>query len=155
MRDLGKAFEQTFRRDWINSFPGSLCLRLPDQQSGYAGTSQNPCDFICYNYPTLYLLELKSHKGNTFPFTCLHQYYKLVNYTNINGLEVSVIIWFRDHDKILYIPISEITKMMRDGKKSVNIKMLKDKAYNIIEIPNLKKRTFLVGDYTVLVNKKD
>ena len=46
-------------------------------------------------------------------------------------------------------------KMIKDGKKSIGIKMLTDKSYNIIEIPSEKKRIYLDSDYTVLMNLKD
>lgn len=42
-------------------------------------------------------------------------------------------------------------KMHEDGKKSINIKMLEDNVYNIIEIPSVKKRTFMESDYSVLL----
>ena len=60
-----------------------------------------------------------------------------------------------DHDKVVYLPVSSVTKMMEDGKKSFNIKMLEDKSYNIIEIPSVKKRVFLDSDCSILVNLKE
>lgn len=40
--------------------------------------------------------------------------------------------------------------MVNDGKKSISLKMLDEKLYNIIEIPSVKKRVFLESDYTIL-----
>ena len=45
--------------------------------------------------------------------------------------------------------------MKEDGKKSFNIKMLKENTYRIIEIPSVKKRVFLDADYSVLKNLKE
>ncbi len=45
--------------------------------------------------------------------------------------------------------------MIKDGKKSIGIKMLTDKSYNIIEIPSEKKRIYLDSDYTILMSLKD
>ncbi len=45
--------------------------------------------------------------------------------------------------------------MKADDKKSVNVKMLDDKSYNIIEIPSVKKRVFLDSDYSCLLNLKE
>jgi len=53
------------------------------------------------------------------------------------------------------VPISTITKLKEDGKKSVNVKMLDDNSYNIIEIPSVKKRVFLDSDYSCLMNLKE
>lgn len=111
---------------------------------------KNISDFIGYYYPNIFYLELKSHLGNTFPLSNLSQYDKLLPKVGINGVRVGVIIWFIDHDKIYYVPISTIKQMKDDGKKSVNIKDID--TYRIIEIPSIKKRVFLDSDYSVLFN---
>lgn len=153
--NLGKAFEARFKSDWEKSFPKGFLLRLPDQQSGYFGTSRNICDFIAFLKGNLFLLECKSKKGNTFPLINLKQYDKLTTKQNIEGITVGIIVWFIEHDKILFIPISTFDKLIEDNKKSFNIKMLGDERYKSIEIPSVKKRTFMESDYTVLLNKED
>ena len=45
--------------------------------------------------------------------------------------------------------------MIKEGKKSISIKMLEDPTYNIVVIPSVKKRVFLEADYTVLLNLQD
>lgn len=146
----GKKFEAKFKEDWLKAFPHSFLLRLHDQVSGYKVTSQNPCDFIGYVQPNLYLLECKSYKGNTFPWTALTQYDKLTKYVGIEGVRTGAILWMQDHDIVIYLPISSITAMMNDGCKSFNVKMLKEDKYKILVIPSIKKRIFMESDYTVL-----
>ena len=146
----GKAFEKRFQQDW-SKMPGAFVLRLPDQQSGYYGTSANPCDFICYQYPNMFLLELKSHGGNTFPFSALRQYDKLVSYIGFNGIKVGVILWLYDHNKVLYIPIEEFKKLATDGKKSFNIKYLETQEYKCYELPSVQLRTYMSTDYSFLI----
>ena len=148
--NYGKKFEKVFEQDWVKSFPCSFILRLPDQQSGYYGASSNPCDYICYVNKKLYLLELKSHLGNTFPLDNLRQYEKLAKYAGIQGVISGVIIWFRDRDKVVFCPISSVIKMKMDDKKSINIKYLETKEYDLIEIPSSKKRVFMESNYTLL-----
>jgi hypothetical protein len=80
----------------------------------------------------------------------LTQYDKLLTKVGIKGVRTGVILWFVDHHKVLYVPISSIQKTKEDGKKSVNVKMLDTNEYNIKIIPSVKKRTFLTCDYTVL-----
>ena len=80
MADRGKQFEEQFKKDWKESMPDSFCYRLHDQVTGYKVTSRNPCDFICYKFPYLYLLEIKSHEGNTFPFSAFRQYDEMIKY---------------------------------------------------------------------------
>ena len=150
----GKQFELKFKEDFLKTVPGSTIDRLYDTTSGFRAVS-NICDFIGYSFPNEFYLECKSILGNTFPLINLKQYDKLVQKVGIKGVRVGVIIWFIDHDKVVYVPISEVTKMKEDGKKSVNIKMLTDKSYNIIEIPSTKKRVFMDSDYSCLKNLKD
>ena len=152
--NLGKAFEQRFKLDFIKSFPDGTIDRLVDSVSGFK-TVSNVSDFIGYSFPQIMYLECKSCLGNTFPLSNLTQYEKLCTKVGIKGVRAGVILWMRDHDKILYVPISSITKMKKDGKKSVNIKMLNEDTYKILVIPTEKKRTFLEGDYTVLMQLQD
>ena len=150
----GKAFEQKFKQDFQQTFPEGTIDRIYDVSSGYK-TISNIADFIAYNYPNMYYLECKSHLGNTFPLANLTQYDKLKEKVGIKGVRVGVILWFIDHDVVCYIPLRSITKMKEDGKKSVNIKMLAEASYRIIEIPSEKKRVFLDSDYTVLASLQD
>lgn len=143
----GKAWEAKFKTDFMKSFPDGSIDRLYDPVGGYYGIN-NICDFIGYEWPNIYYLELKSHKGNTFPFTCLPQYDKLTSKVGIKGVRAGVVLWFIDHDQVIYAPISTITKMKEDGKKSINVKELDD--YHLIKLPGQKKRVFVECDYRVL-----
>ena len=146
----GKKFEDRFRSDWLK-LPNAFILRLPDQQSGYYGTSANPCDFICYSYPYMFLLELKSHGGNTFPLSAFRQYDKIKNYDGKEGIKVGVVLWLYDHDKIIYIPISSFVKLVADDKKSFNVKYVESQEYECYEIPSVKLKTFMTSDWSFLV----
>lgn len=150
----GKQFEQKFFRDFKTSFPGGTIDRIYDTTNGYK-TISNISDFIGYVYPNILYLECKSHQGNTFPLINLTQYEKLKSKVGIKGVRAGVILWFIDHDRVCYVPISTIMQLKKDEKKSVNVKMLDDQSYNIIEIPSVKKRVFLDSDYTVLANLKE
>ena len=150
----GKQFEVKFKEDFKRSFPNGTIDRIYDTTNGYK-TISNISDFIGYNYPNIYYLECKSHQGNTFPLTNLTQYDKLKAKVGIKGVRAGVVLWFIDHDKVYYVPISTITQLKKDDKKSVNVKMLQDKSYNIIEIPSVKKRVFLDSDYSCLANLEE
>lgn len=150
----GKQFELKFKEDFLKTVPGSTIDRLYDTTSGFRAVS-NICDFIGYSFPNEFYLECKSTLNNVFSLVKLTQYDKLVQKVGIKGVRVGVIIWFIAHDRVVYVPISEVTKMKDDGKKSVNIKMLADKSYNIIEIPSTKKRVFMDSDYSCLKSLKE
>lgn len=150
----GKQFEKKFREDFLKSIPNSTIDRLVDSTSGYKAIT-NVSDFIGYKMPNIFYLECKTHQGNTFPFSNLTQYEKLTEKVGIPGVRAGVVIWFYEHDKVWYVPISTITQMMKDDKKSVNVNKDIQLGYNIIEIPGVKKRTFIDSDYGILTQLKD
>lgn len=150
--NIGKNFEERFKLDWQKSFPDGTIDRLYDSMSGYLSIS-TVSDFICYNYPNIYYIECKTHKGASFPFTNLTQYVKINNKVGIKGVRAGVVLWLYEKDKVLYIPISTIQEMKADGEKSVGIRSLSK--YNIIEIPSKKLRTYMESDYSILSNLKE
>lgn len=147
-QNRGKEFEVKFKLDFLK-IENSTIDRLTDAMSGYKYIS-NISDYIGYVYPNIYYLECKSHLGNTFPLTNLTQYSKLVEKVGIPGVRVGVVIWFIEHDKVIYVPINTITQLKKDGKKSVNIRTIFDEGYRVINIPSVKKRIFLDSDYSIL-----
>ena len=151
--NYGKQFEQKFKEDFLK-VPNATLDRLYDTTFGYKSISQI-CDFIGYIEPNIFYLECKSTQGNTFAISKLTQYDKLKEKVGIQGVRTGVIIWFYDHSKVIYAPISTITTLIADGKKSINIKMLGEKLYNLIEVPSKKKRVFLDSDYSILTTLKD
>lgn len=150
----GKQFEKLFMEQWKQSFPNSFIYRLKDDTSGYALTAANPCDFICFYKERLYLIETKTIQGNTFPFSNLSQYDKLLSYSSIDGLVAGVIVWYTERDKVFFVPIQTIKKMKEDGLKSVNVKTALD-SYYVLDIPSVKKRVFMNSDYTILTSVLD
>ena len=150
----GKQFEAKLKSDFLKTVPNSTIDRLYDSVSGFKAIS-NISDFIAYQKPCIYYLECKSHLGNTFPLTNLTQYDKLKVKVGIPGVRAGVVIWFIDHDRVIYVPISTITKLKQDGKKSVNINKIEEEGYRILNIPSQKKRVFLDSDYSVLSTLED
>ena len=147
----GKDFENRFKLDWNNCFQNSFLIRLNDNTTGYKNVSRNPSDFIGFINGRLFLIEVKSHYGNTFNFKSdFRQYDELLKYKNIEGVYPCIIIWFIDHDKVLFANIKDIESMINQGKKSINIKDFAE--YNIKEVPSIKLRTFLKSDYSFLKN---
>lgn len=152
--NYGKKFETKFKEDFKKTVPECSIDRLYDPTNGFIAI-KNVCDFIGYSYPNIFYLETKSHHGNTFPLTNLSQYDKLSCKVGIKGVRAGVVLWFIDHDCVWYIPISTISQMKKDGKKSVNVLSDVKAGYRIIEVPSKKKRVFLDSDYSVLLNLKE
>lgn len=147
----GKSFEERLKEDWERTVPGSSIDRIYDTVNGLRGVS-NVCDFICFRKPNIFFLEVKSHKGNTFPFVNLPQYEKLSKKIGIDGVRAGVVIWFYEHDRVIYVPASTIRKMKADGLKSVNIKTIGADGYRYVEIPSEKMRVYMKSDYSVLLS---
>ena len=152
----GKQFEKELTKNFLASVPDASIDRIYDVVSGNKGVT-NICDFIAYSYPNIFYIEAKTHYENTFPWTNLTQYDKLVEKVGIKGVRVGVVLWMIDHDIVVYLPIKTVAIMKRDGTKSFNIKMLKDPKYsNLIHaIPGVKKRVFMECDYSVLCDLKE
>lgn len=145
--NIGKSFEERFKEDWKKSFPNGTIDRLYDSMSGYLSIS-TVSDFICYNYPYMYYIECKAHKGASLPFTNITQYDKIKMKVGIPGIRAGIVLWLYEKDKVFYIPISTITKMKEDGEKSVGLRSLSK--YDIIEIPSKKLRTYMESNYSIL-----
>ena len=158
-QDIGKKFEDRFKKDYQRCFPNTLIYRLPDQQSGYAGGgSTNPCDFICYSGDCVLMVECKAHKGSSIPFTAIPQYERMLSYKGTYKTYPGVIIWFYEKDTVIWVSIEEMEKMVLDGERSIGLRMIDSKkpykrAYNIIMIPSEKLRTFMESDYNYLVKQ--
>lgn len=154
---IGKKFESRFSADYKRCFPNTLIYRLPDQQSGYAGGgSSNPCDFICYPGNCLLMVECKSCKGASIPFTAIPQYDRMLDYKGLEKTYPGVVIWFYEKDQIIWVSIEEMEKMVLDGEKSIGLRMIDDKKpykkmYNIMSVPAEKLRTFMEADLKYLV----
>ena len=158
-KNLGKAFEDRMKRDWLRCFPDTLCYRLPDQQSGYAGGGgSNPCDFFCFTGNELLMIECKAHAGQSIPFSAIRQYDKMLGYKNLKNIYPGVLVWFYEKDTIIWVSIEEMEKMVIDGEKSIGLRMVKEnypKKYRIIKVPATKLRTFMEADLNYLVEVLD
>lgn len=149
----GKNWEAKVKEDFAK-LPNSTIDRIYDVVSGHRSIT-NISDFIGYVKPCIYYIEAKSCKGNTFPLTNLTQYEKLKYKVGIPGVRAGVFLWFIEHQAVCYVPISTVTKLKEDGKKSINIKMLGNTEYNIKIVPSVTKRVFPECDYSVLMELKD
>ena len=153
MASRGKIFEKKFAEQWENTVPDSFCYRLYDVTTGFRG-QRNIGDFVCFKYPCLYFIDCKSIQGNTLPFSDLRQYDDMVelNSKKITGLRIGFVVWFVDHDRVLWLPIETMKKIKDEGKKSFNINKMFTSEYEYIEIPSKKLRTYMISDYSFLVS---
>lgn len=135
--NYGKNWETEFRSGWKRSFPNGVgwVYRLADQMSGYKDTSGNPCDFLAHAKGKLFMVECKSHKGASIPFTAIIQYSRLLNHKGFEDIHPGILIWFSDKNLVFWVDINEAEKMYNNGEKSIGIRMLDDPQYNILSLP--------------------
>ena len=153
-QNLGVDFEQKFKEDWIRSFPGSLCFKVPNQMSGFLNIN-NYCDFICFDGKRMYMLDCKSHRGASFPFDSFPQYERLIPLKNIPNLVTGVILWLYEKDAVYFIPTFTFEKAKKNKLKSINPKTIDRSMYYMLDIPSVKLRTFMRSDYTVMTEALD
>ena len=150
----GKQFEEKFYTQWKKCFPNKFIYRLKDDMSGYYGSS-NPCDFLCLPKDKLYMIETKTHYDNRFPWSDFSQYEDLLEYRDCENVNIGLVVWFIDFDRILYFPLDSITQMMNDGLKSINLNKIDElNRYYYIEVPSIKKRVFMESDYHCIIDRE-
>lgn len=139
----GKAFEQVIHQAF-SKVPDVSIDRLRDAPRKLKGVD-NPSDFIVYKKPHELYVECKSHKGNTFPFSCVRdeQWNGMLDKAEINGVMCGVLIWFIDHDITVWIDVTDLY-MWKYSHKSLNIKDL-DTIPHIV-IRGRKKRVYFEYD---------
>ena len=140
----GKKFEEDFKKsmDKYNIWN----YRLRDSSGSWSNsnesrfTPKNICDYIAYNNGGLYLLELKSHKGTSLPYTAISDY-QLKGLSNIDypGIKAYFIINMRDKEKTYAIEAQKIKKYIETSeRKSIPISFMDDEG---AEIKGIKRRT--------------
>ena len=129
MKNEGKRFEE----DFIKSLhPETWRLRLQDAGGWSNGnntrfTISNPCDFIVHDGITLYMLELKSHKGKSIPFSCMKQAEGLFLHCGHDNVIPGFILNFRDLEETYFLKADFVWLFMQEsGRKSIDIKTCRE-----------------------------
>ena len=128
---LGKRWEDKFKATWIKCFPNTFLFRLKDQMTGFKETSQNSCDFLALPTDKLFMIECKTHKGASIPFTAIPQYERLLDYKDLNNVHAGFLIWFSEKEIVIWVDEIEAEKMVNNGEKSIGLRMLDDNKYKI------------------------
>jgi len=99
------------------------------------------------------MLECKETTEGTINFAKIPQLDRLKDYIGLEDTAQYIIVWYSKHDRVIACSASEALKIRDDGNKSISLKMLDNKLYNIVEIPSKKLRTFMESDYRCLVDE--
>lgn len=135
MANEGKRWEKNFKDSM-----GDTCIRLYDTTNGYAGI-KNPCDFIYYSYPFMFMFELKSVSGHRLSLSNItdNQYESLLKFNKEIGIKAGICVEFREVKECFYIPIELIKALKAKGAKSITNSECK-LFMNIILIPTVYKQ---------------
>ena len=139
----GKRFEQ----NWKNSIPKDIFYyRFRDGSSSWGGNDKvrfqqtNICDCLMFDGDYLYLLELKSTKGKSLPFSNIkeHQIKDLLWASDYANTICGLVIEFSELSECYFIEISQF-KTFYDvtDRKSISIDYLRE---NGIKIGAKKKK---------------
>jgi recombination protein U len=131
----GKQFEKDFKDSISDDI---YFLRLHDSatdwesvkngtQSRTMFTPKNPCDFIIYKYPNMYMFEFKSGKSGRFSFDekiiKANQIEQLEKASKHKGMVAGFIFNFRDVQETYFVDINKFIEFKNtSGKKSLNLK---------------------------------
>jgi len=138
----GKKFEQDFKK----SIPDTVYYyRLRDGTAAWDGgentrfQAMNICDYLMYD-GNFYMLELKSHKGKSIPYTAFrdNQIEGLCNASEY-GVKTGFIINMRDAEQTFFVPASVLYEVIQTSeRKSIPLEFLTTQCKQII---GEKKRT--------------
>lgn len=147
MINSGKRFEQ----QWKDSIPPNVFFyRFRDGTSSWGNQENtrfqqsNMCDCMMFDGKTLYLLELKSHKGKSLPFSAIRQNQidELIKAKNYPSIESGFVINFSDLGETYYCLAEDVSDYIKSGaRKSIPIDWCKTFGYKILG--KLKKVNYI------------
>lgn len=131
-KNQGKKFEEDFK----NSVPADVYIYKLKDAGGWSNatntrfTINNICDYIMYSMPTLYLLELKSFKGKSLPYSNIknNQIKGLIDAAQTKGIKAGIVANFRELEKTYYIDIKELQEFYKESdRKSYPLELFEDR----------------------------
>jgi len=146
---LAKNFEDNVKEQ-LSKYKHTWVFRIYDQTAGFKGIN-SPADFVVYNHPHMFLLELKTIHSNTLNFTSgirENQWEGLEIASKVNGIVAGVMVWFVEKDITAFITIQELVKLRDSGKKSLSSQ---DAIKFGLVIKGKKKRIYYDYDFTELL----
>jgi len=142
--NAGKKFEEDFKK----SVPECVFYyRFKDGTASWNKSDKvrfqahNICDCLIFNNVKLFLLELKSHKGKSLPFSCIRdkQLEELFQANKFGNIQAGLVINFRDLEETYFIDIDKVMNFIHHSdRKSIPVEFLKAEGKFL---PQFKKRT--------------
>lgn len=151
MKNLGKIFEQNFRKS-IPETNKIYYYRLKDSASSYYGgndnlrfSQNNIADAFLYHCNNgsnnLLILEYKSHKGKSLPLNCIrdNQLREMLEAKDKSGVIPMIVVFFSDIERCFSLNIKYVEEFLRNNdRKSIPLEYFEE---NGVEIETIKLRT--------------
>jgi len=122
--NAGKKFEEDIKKSISDNL---FYYRLRDGTASWGGSDNtrfqqsNICDSILYDSKgkRLLLLELKSHKGKSIPFSCIrdNQLKELLKADIFEGVYPGIVFNFRDVEETYFVSISKVSEYILKGER--------------------------------------
>ena len=141
--NAGKIFEQEIKASVPDN---TFFYRFKDSTASWGSEKtrfaiHNICDCMLFDGQLLYLLELKSHKGKSIPFSCIRQTQldELSKAAMFDNVATGFMFNFRDVGRTFYVN-ADIVRIfvLASERKSISIEVCVE---NGVEIKGTKKRT--------------
>lgn len=142
MKNQGKMFEQDFRASLDLDNPDLFFYRFRDGTASW-GDKNNPyvrfqqkniSDCMLFYKQTLFICELKSHKGKSLPFSCIkeNQFEEMYKASFKKNVFPILIIFFSDIEKCFAIKMTDIIQFKAEKKsKSISLSFANEKGFKI------------------------
>ena len=141
---LGKNFESICSVQLQEQ--GFYVQRIPDQMTFLKG-SKNPCDYIVYKYPYMFLMEMKTTAGSSLPLRNISEFQmKSLNDCFLTkGVIGLYLVWF--YDKGITVAI------LGDYIANLDKKSIRYDDENCIKIEGTKKKKYFEYNFTKLFSE--
>lgn len=150
MKNLGKIFEQNFRKS-IPVNDKIYYYRLKDSASSYYGgnanlrfSQNNIADafmfYVGQFVASLLILEYKSHKGKSLPLSCIrdNQLKEMLEARNKIGVLPMLVVFFSDIERCFSLDIRYVEKFINENdRKSIPVDFFENYGTEI-EVTKLK-----------------
>lgn len=144
MKNLGKIFEQNFRKS-VPINDKTFYYRLKDSASSYYGGNENlrfsqnniADAFMFYvgdMFSYLFILEFKNHKGKSLPINCIrdNQLKEMTEASKKTGVRPILIVFFSDIEKCYALDIEDVDNFIKSNdRKSIPLEYFEQNAKEI------------------------
>ena len=142
MKNQGKIFEQDFRASLPLDNPNLFFYRFKDGTASW-GDKNNPnvrfqqkniSDAMIFYKGFLFIIELKSHRGKSLPFSCIrdNQFKEMYEASFKKNVFPIVIIFFSDLEECFALKMTDIIELRsKNISKSISLLFVREKGVRI------------------------